>query len=446
MLNKIVVDKNKLNNYKLKLTTLSPVHIGTGDVYDPTNYIIDENKLYKFDEVLFYKSLDVTSKKKFDTKINSNDYMQIIDFYKSKKQEAKSISYFECQVSSQVQTAYNKQINKDGTRNSNQLQIDTTFKNPNTFRAIIPGSSIKGMIGTAMKIYPRKIEEYYIRQNLIISDAISLNGDVEIGYMRRTDRDKDQIIQKRGGISSIVETIKENSEFIFTINSKFKFDEIKENIKNYHSKRENSIYQESQNSFIARVGKFSGMDYVVDNIKDAKQPRTNKPLGTHSLYDFDNDKLKQFGWIKIELIEDDEYQKALEDISNQEKNYFIALEDKQKAIKNTIQKSKDEAIKAQRDKEERDKKEAEALENAKRKREIELASMSSIDKIIDSFDNDIVKVINAMKDASIENLEEIKIELANKLKTIMQKDPKQWDKAKQKALKRKEYIQSILGK
>lgn len=71
--------------------------------------------------------------------------------------------------------------------------------------------------------------------------------------------------------------------------------------------------------------------------------------------------------------------------------------------------------------------------------------MDPIDKIIDSFENDVSKVINAMKDGSIENIDEIKIHLAKKLKSIMEKDSKQWEKAKQKALKRKEYIESILG-
>lgn len=437
--NKIVVDKSKLKHYKLKITTLSPIHIGTGDVYEPTNYVIDNNKLFAFDEVLFYQSLSSADKNKFPS-----DWIQIIDFYKSKKDAAKNIAHFECDTSAKVQEAYNKKMNKDGSKNKNQLEIQTTFKNPNTYRSIIPGSSMKGMIDTIMGIYPRKIKENAIRQNLILSDAILLNGSTQIGYMRRTDRDRNQIINKFGGISAIVEVIKENSEFILSLDTKYSFDEIKKNMREYHSQRDNSRYKETQDSFIARVGKFSGMDYVVDDINNATQPRTNKPLGTHSLYDFDNTALKQFGWIKLEIITQNEYSEAIQDIEQQVNDYYEVIKEKQKATKDKIQKSKNEA-KADKLKKEQDRiAEEKAEAEAKAKREAELAAMDPLDKLIDGYSNDVSKVINAMKDESIENLEEIKVELAKKLKVIMQKDPKTWEKAKQKALKRKEYIESLL--
>ncbi|MEA3314251.1 MAG: hypothetical protein U9Q30_00145, partial [Campylobacterota bacterium] len=110
-----------------------------------------------------------------------------------------------------------------------------------------------------------------------------------------------------------------------------------------------------------------------------------------------------------------------------------------------IQKAKDKAIALKLKKEAEYKAQKEAEEKARIKREQELASMNPIDKIIDSFGDDVTKVINGMKDGSIENIDDIKVELAVKLKSIMQKDSKQWDKAKQKALKRKEYIESLLN-
>jgi len=80
-MNNVVLDRDKLKNYKLKVTALTPLHLGTGEVYEPTNYIINQNKLFAFDEVLFYKSLSSEDKELFEKKLN--DYMQIIDFYKS---------------------------------------------------------------------------------------------------------------------------------------------------------------------------------------------------------------------------------------------------------------------------------------------------------------------------------------------------------------------------
>lgn len=80
------------------------------------------------------------------------------------------------------------------------------------------------------------------------------------------------------------------------------------------------------------------------------------------------------------------------------------------------------------------------------KKKEKLKTLSPVDKIIFEAENDTTKIIQAMQNSEIENFEEIKIELATKLKALMQKDPKLWEKAKQKALKRKEYIEGILGK
>jgi len=70
-----------MKTYRLKLTALTPIHIGTGEVYEPTNFVIDDGYLYEFDEVLFYQSLNELEKKEFFHKLQ--DYIQIIDFYKN---------------------------------------------------------------------------------------------------------------------------------------------------------------------------------------------------------------------------------------------------------------------------------------------------------------------------------------------------------------------------
>jgi len=49
-----------MKSYRLKLTVLTPVHIGTGDAYEPTNFVIDEKFLYEFDEIEFYKNLSIS--------------------------------------------------------------------------------------------------------------------------------------------------------------------------------------------------------------------------------------------------------------------------------------------------------------------------------------------------------------------------------------------------
>jgi len=44
-------------NVRLKLTAISPIHIGSGEVYEPTNFIIDGGVLYEFRDEDFYMAL-----------------------------------------------------------------------------------------------------------------------------------------------------------------------------------------------------------------------------------------------------------------------------------------------------------------------------------------------------------------------------------------------------
>ena len=38
-----------LESCRLLISTLSPVHIGCGEDYDPTNYVIENHTLYEFE-------------------------------------------------------------------------------------------------------------------------------------------------------------------------------------------------------------------------------------------------------------------------------------------------------------------------------------------------------------------------------------------------------------
>ena len=74
-----------------------------------------------------------------------------------------------------------------------------------------------------------------------------------------------------------------------------------------------------------------------------------------------------------------------------------------------------------------------------------LANMSPVDRVFEMYENNAIKVVQIMQSGKIEDYESIKRELAQKVKEELQKDPKTWEKAKQKALKRKEFIEKILN-
>lgn len=74
----------------------------------------------------------------------------------------------------------------------------------------------------------------------------------------------------------------------------------------------------------------------------------------------------------------------------------------------------------------------------------EVSISKDIKELIDRYNKDVPTIIQSMQNGSIENFEEIKIELAKELKNIMQQSARTWGSAQQKALKRKEYIQGLL--
>ncbi len=423
----------ELNKYYLKLTTLSPVHIGTGEVYEPTNFVIDDGWLYKFDEVLFYKSLTEIDRKALSTKLN--DWMQIIDFYKKHIEQAKKIYENKVNVTKKVENKYKTTLNKDGTKNKNQFEIHTIFKNPNTYRAIIPGSSIKGMLDTVFKIYPPKASNE-IRQNLIVSDALLVDGGTEIGYCYRKHKNPSK--HAKSNIPQMVEIIKENSTFVLSIATDKSFNEIKLMMKNFHNERQDSRYQESINSFVARIGKYSGKEYMVDSGVGVKNS-FGKPVATHTVYENNS----PFGWVDFEKINFDDYEEFLQNIDLQEKSYFEQKESRQKKILQAIQKAEQEAKQKVLEKQKAREEEERRRKKEQEEKAAKLAAMSPLDrkieKLIESHPNpndsiDII-ILNAIKDGK---LEEFKCDALKRLKKEMQK-LKRWVESSKKPEKDKKF-------
>ena len=423
-----------MKTYRLKLTALTPIHIGTGEVYEPTNFVIDGGYLYEFDEVLFYKSLNELEKKEFFHKLQ--DYIQIIDFYKNHKDKAKQIYKHKVVVTKEVENKYNTKINKDGTKNKNQLEIQKTYKNPNNHFLVIPGSSLKGVFDTFLHIYNKpEVASNEIRQKLYISDSIKVNRDAKIGFYYRKHKKPNK--KAKSQIPQIIEVVPPNTTFIATIKTEFDFKSLKQFAKSYYKNRPNSRFQENNNSFIIRIGKFSGKEYVTD-VKNVKNSY-GKPIATHTLYE-DN---SPFGWLKVELINEDEYDRLLNIANLNEQKYFDDLDNRVKKIKDFINQQ------LQKQKEELAKKEAlkRAEEEAKRKKEQELkekfSKMSPLERKIFELQqkhpnpNDTIDIIifNAIKNGL---LDEFKCKALKKLKEEMQK-LKKWVETSKKPQKDKKY-------
>lgn len=140
---------------KIRLHVLSPIHIGCDDVYEPTNFVIDEKKgkLIEFDPMEFIKSLSAQDKRKFTGICTQGNITSIINIYKFLSN--RQINGREVEITDELISHYKKvkdlPTNNEGKikQELNQFTISRTAYNSHNNLPYIPGSSIKGAIKTA---------------------------------------------------------------------------------------------------------------------------------------------------------------------------------------------------------------------------------------------------------------------------------------------------------
>ena len=141
-----------LRTYRLALTPLSPIHIGCGEDFEPTNYVIDDGVLYGFDP-----SRAELEKKQCDELSQlgmSADLLGIQRFFRDNKQPFKIAADVLVPVSSGIAMEYEQKLGQVVQRESNRKDV---FNKLTVERAVstgiarapfIPGSSLKGAIRT----------------------------------------------------------------------------------------------------------------------------------------------------------------------------------------------------------------------------------------------------------------------------------------------------------
>lgn len=146
---------NPFIHYQIALTPLSPMHIGCGEEYTPTNYIIDEQLFFRFNP----EQLPLTASQRNKLlNLSSSDEISLLSyqlFFKSIadiiKPKAVKIRAVVPALAEQYEDAIGKLTNTQSGDNAlNRLAIERTITNPYTYDPIIPGSSLKGCIRTAV--------------------------------------------------------------------------------------------------------------------------------------------------------------------------------------------------------------------------------------------------------------------------------------------------------
>lgn len=148
---------NFLETYNLAISTLSPVHVGCGDDYEPTNYVIDGETLYAFDPARLLAELSDKQREELTRALDDRNPMQATQrFFFRHKDAAKAIANHVAPVAPAAARFYASRVGQvanqqsDGGKVINKLEIARTAFNPMSGLPILPGSSIKGAIRTAV--------------------------------------------------------------------------------------------------------------------------------------------------------------------------------------------------------------------------------------------------------------------------------------------------------
>lgn len=145
-----------LQHYELIIGSLSPVHIGCGDDFEPTNYVIEGNSLHYFSESVLASVLSDSDRHRLLQLIDgkNNPLADVQKFIFDKRQaiiatgKTKQVA-----VSDSVASKYKNSIGKvvhAGNKAVNALEIERTSYHPHTGLPFLAGSSLKGSIRTAL--------------------------------------------------------------------------------------------------------------------------------------------------------------------------------------------------------------------------------------------------------------------------------------------------------
>ena len=324
-----------MKTFRLKCEILSPVHIGSGSQIDPLNYIIRGKSLYALSFEKFVTSMNEADRTRFEALIDLGDLGEIRKFV-LKNINTEKDSLYSVEVSPQVTSLYKSKIGDI----QNQLLISPFIRTEGGVKALVPGTSIKGAIRTAViselakhsklpnpkgfkeeyefesKVLGYKDEKKDPFRGLKIRDNTLESGSTIIREVRNVSK-------KSGGVlgSNNIQIICEVCHSFITgkpiyLETEISFDELlfstrflskpitKEQVirsctEFYRSKMEDEhrkFYKDSvaekysmqlldtpleTNSFFLRVGRFSGVESVtLDKYRNPRSPGNKTVWGT----------------------------------------------------------------------------------------------------------------------------------------------------------------------
>ncbi|HBL22948.1 MAG TPA: type III-A CRISPR-associated RAMP protein Csm5, partial [Deltaproteobacteria bacterium] len=226
------------------IKTLAPVHIGCDEVYEPTGFVIDEDRgvLHAFDPLDFLRGLSGPERQQLSFICRKGTVESILELYKfmrGKRFEGRHVAVCRGFVGHYRQTL-SMRINdlKKMQQELNRFFISRTAFNPTTQQPFIPGSSIKGALRTAylngrqrVKPLPPAKDATQLEKNLLDGGAFETDpfrllkvsdfhpvGPCQTKVIYAVNEKKQKDAKYRaGGPYQILEVIEPSAIFVGTI-------------------------------------------------------------------------------------------------------------------------------------------------------------------------------------------------------------------------------------
>jgi len=151
---------NGFTSYRMLITPLSPVHVGTGESYEPTNYVIEDGMLHEFDTGSLIDALPSTERKALLVITNRRPDTEMIKavqrYFYDRRAQIMPWAINHVPVLPGVVNLYASRIGKtanrekDGHQVVNRMEINRTGHNPISRLPVLFGSTLKGAIRTAL--------------------------------------------------------------------------------------------------------------------------------------------------------------------------------------------------------------------------------------------------------------------------------------------------------
>lgn len=152
-----------LDTHELVISTLSPVHIGCGEDYEPTNYVIEGDQLHAFDPAQLLAELDSGERDKLLRALGDRQPVLAVQrFFYRHRERALKIARYRTPIVKAAADFYQQRIGKVAQQEAghrqviNKLEIARTAFDANSQLPVLPGSSLKGAIRTAILEQLRK--------------------------------------------------------------------------------------------------------------------------------------------------------------------------------------------------------------------------------------------------------------------------------------------------